>query len=227
MAMQRLLQHISGLGIALLSAPHMALAAEKIEPLYEASVDIDRNGKRDKAVIVLIGPGRTDFHELTKERYGLSPDERVELRLYLGKGAQATDLSITPDFVKTNIVDLERTPWVQPLEANVNGSLIVSAAHQWGASKDWAEVVTIAFRDGDFVVAGYEMGWYWNTWLANDSLETLESECEINYLTGRGTLSKDGGDPKPIQEVFRLIKLKDWNADSRPTVCDFTVDDGD
>lgn len=43
--MQRMHQLISGLGIALLSTSLPAFAAEKIEPLYETSLDIDRDGK--------------------------------------------------------------------------------------------------------------------------------------------------------------------------------------
>lgn len=227
---QTMLRLMSGPAIAVLIASCLAsaaLAAQKTESLYEASLDINGDGKADKAVIVLFGPGRTDFHELTKERYGLSTDERVELWIFLGKGAQATDLAITPDFVKPDIIDPERTPWVQPLETNSSGSLMVSAAHQWGASKDWTEVLTIAFRRGELVVAGYDMGWSWNTWRADDSFQTLEGECAINFLTGKGTLTKDGGEPQPVDGAFELVKLKDWNQTHRPAACDFTVNDGD
>ena len=201
-----------------------AFGAEKTEALYEASLDIDRDGKSDKAVIVLTGPGRSDFDELTRERYWLAETERADLWIYLGGGTDVTDLATRPDFIKKGLVNRERTPWIEPPKATAQGSLAISAAHQWGASKDWVEVLTIAFRKGDFVVAGYEMGWSWNSLLADGTFETLEGECEINFLTGKGTLAENGDGPKPLKGHFKPVKLKDWSDADRPRVCGFADD---
>ncbi|MDB5551792.1 MAG: hypothetical protein JWL86_1776 [Rhizobium sp.] len=192
----------------------------KSEVLYQTSLDIDRDGKPDKAALVLVGPGRTDFHELTRDRYGLGQDERVDLYIYLGKGGENADLRQRPDFIRQRIADPERVSWVQPLEVSKSGSLRISAAHQWGSSHDWTEILTVVYRNGEPVVAGFTMGWYWNSLLADDTFETLEGACDVNFLTGKGTLTKDEGKPKPIKGVFKPVKLADWTSAKIPPACD-------
>ncbi|CAN7361864.1 hypothetical protein [Rhizobium sp. LjRoot254] len=207
--------------LAMQAIPTVAGAATKNEVLYQTSLDIDRDGKPDKALLVLAGPGRTDFHELTRDRYGLSENERVDLYIYLGKGGENADLRQKPDFVKQQIADPERVPWVQPLEVSKSGSLLISAAHQWGASHDWTEILTVIYRNGEPVVAGFTMGWSWNSLLADDTFETLEGECDVNFLTGKGTLTKDADKPQPIKAVFKPVKLTDWTSANIPKACDW------
>jgi hypothetical protein len=206
--------------LAMPTTPTMADAAAKSEVLYQASLDINRDGKLDKAALVLVGPGRSDFHQLTKDRYGLSEDERIDLHIYLGKGGENADLRQQPDFVKQRIADPERVPWVQPLEVTKSGSLLISAAHQWGASRDWTEILTVVYRNGEPVVAGFTMGWYWNSLLADETFETLEGECDINFLTGSGTLTKDADKPQPIKAAFKPVKLVEWTSANIPQACD-------
>lgn len=206
--------------LAMPAIPTIAGAATKNEVLYQISLDIDRDSKPDKAALVLVGPGRTDFHELTSERYGLNEDERVDLYIYLGKGGENADLRQKPDFIKQQIVDPERVPWVQPLELSKSGSLLISAAHQWGASHDWTEILTVVYHNGEPVVAGFTMGWSWNSLLADDTYETLEGECDVNFLTGKGTLTKDVDKPRPIKGVFKPVKLADWTSAKIPQACD-------
>ena len=206
--------------MAMPAAAAIAGTATKSEVLYQTSLDIDHDGRQDKAALVLVGPGRTDFHELTRDRYGLSADERVDLHIYLGKGGENADLGERPDFIKQRIADPERVPWVQPLDVGKSGSLLISAAHQWGASHDWTEIITVAYRNGEPVVAGFTMGWYWNSPLADDTFETLEGECDVNFLTGKGTLTKDTSTPKPIKGAFKTVKLADWTSARIPKACD-------
>jgi hypothetical protein len=211
------------IALALLAMPSteaISAAATKNEVLYQTSLDIDRDGKTDKAALVLVGPGRTDFHELTQERYGLSEDERVDLYIYLGKGGENADVRQKPDFIKQQVADPERVPWVQPLEVSKSGSLQISAAHQWGASHDWTEILTIAYREGEPVVAGFTMGWSWNSLLADDTVETLEGECDVNFLSGKATLAKDADEPRPIKGLFKTVKLADWTSANIPKACD-------
>jgi hypothetical protein len=205
--------------LATSAIPTVAAAATKNEVLYQISLDIDHDGKPDKAVLVLVGPGRTDFHELTRDRYGLSENERVDLYIYLGKGGENADLRQKPDFIKRQIADPERVPWVQPLEVSKSGSLLISAAHQWGASHDWTEILTVIYRKGEPVVAGFTMGWSWNSLLADDTFETLEGECDVNFLTGKGTLTRDPEGPQQIKAVFEPVKLRDWTSANIPKAC--------
>lgn len=206
--------------MAMPGAAAVAGTGPKSEVLYQTSLDIDRDGKPDNAALVLVGPGRTNFHELTRDRYGLGENERVDLHIYLGKDGENAGLGRKPDFVKQRITDPERVPWVQPLEVSGSGSLLISAAHQWGASHDWTEILTVVYRNGEPVVAGFTMGWYWNSLLADDTFETLEGACDVNFLTGKGTLTKDEETPKPIKGVFEPVKLADWTSAKIPPACD-------
>lgn len=206
--------------LAMTGGSAIAGTGTKSEVLYQTSLDIDRDGKPDKVALVLVGPGRTDFHELTRDRYGLGGDERVDLYIYLGKGGENADLSRKPDFIKQRIADPERVPWIQPLEVSQSGSLLISAAHQWGASHDWTEILTVVYRNGEPVVAGFTMGWHWNSLLADNTFETLEGACDVNFLTGKGTLATDEGTPEPIKAVFKPVKLADWTSANIPEACD-------
>jgi len=209
------------LGLMTMSAAAaQAGTASKSEVLYQTSLDIDRDGRPDKAALVLVGPGRTDFHELTRDRYRLGADERIDLHIYLGKRGENAELNEWPDFVKQQIADPERVPWIEPLEVSQSGSLLISAAHQWGASHDWTEIMTVAYRNGEPVVAGFTMGWSWNSLLDDDTFETLEGECDVNFLTGKGTLAKAPSTPKPIKGVFKAVRLADWTSAKIPRACD-------
>ncbi|WP_394892954.1 hypothetical protein ACG873_15890 [Mesorhizobium sp. AaZ16] len=199
-----------------------ALAEEKTEALYEATLDLDRDGKMDRAVLVLVGPGRTDFHPLTEERYGLSPGERVDLNIYLAGGEEKLDLSRKPSFAKKAIADTDRTPWVQPLESDGDGSLAVTSVYGWGASKTWGETLTIAYRDGEFVVADYAKDWDWNTHTADGNVETVIGGCEIDFLAGKGVVTQGlDEENQPIEGTFTPVKLADWTGDILPGACEF------
>lgn len=206
--------------LAVPAAP--AFAEEKTEALYEIALDIDRDGKPDRAVLVLVGPGRTDFDPLTQERYGLGPGERVDLYVYLAEGEKKLDLSRQPSFLKKAIVDPERTPWVQPLESEEGGSLAITAVYGWGASKTWGETVTIAYREGEFVVAGYAKDWDWNTHIADGNVETVIGGCEIDFLSGKGVVTQGlDEESRPIEGAFTPVKLADWTGDDLPGACEF------
>lgn len=210
--------------VALAMVPMSAHAKDKpkLEALYEITLDIDQDGKMDRAVLVLVGPGRTDFHPLTQERYGLSEGESVDLYLYLAVGDEKLDLSRQPAFLKKKIVDPEQTPWIQPLETNGNGSLIVTSVYGWGASQTWGETLTIVQRGGEFLVAGYTKDWDWNNHLSDGNVETTIGGCDINFLTGKGIVSQGlDEEEKPIEGKFTPVKLADWSDYKRSEACDF------
>lgn len=56
---------------------------------------------------------------------------------------------------------------------------------------------------------------------ADGSVETTLGGCDINFLTGKGTASKDLDDGKPVAGKFVPIALADWSDDSRPEPCEF------
>lgn len=208
------------LALAVAPSAH-AEGAVKSEPLYEISLDLDNDGTMDRGVLVLNGPGRTDFGPLTSERYGLFEDESVDLNIYLGLGNARVDLSKTPSFVKKAIVDTERTNWVQPLESNERGSLEAIFVYGWGASKTWGEMLTIVYRNGDFLVGGYSQNWEWATHPADGDVQVDIGGCDINYLTGKAVLSNDLDETRPMHGTFKPVKLADWSYALVPKGCDF------
>jgi hypothetical protein len=202
--------------------PEMAAAAPKSEALYDISLDMDGDGKMDRAVLVLVGPGRTDFGEMTKDRYGLETGERVDLYVYLGEGDAKPDISRQPSFRNENIIDAERTNWVQPLESRGKGALLVTSVYGWGASKSMEDGLTIIYRGGKFLVAGYTLDWEWGTAVSTPvfDVKTSDGTCDINLLSGRGDVSFDGDAKKSLKGRFKTMKLADWSEKTRPKICD-------
>lgn len=207
---------------AALPAAALAETVVKREALYDVALDMDRDGKMDRAVLVLVGPGRTDFDELTKDRYGVGEGERVDLHVYLGAGDVTPDVSQKPSFTKQNIVDLERTNWVLQPEARGQGSLVISAAYGWGARKSMGDSITIIYRDGSLQVAGYTLDWEWATEVNEPEFDVKTSDgiCDINFLSGRGDVSFNGDAKKPLKGKFKAVSLADWSAKTRPMICD-------
>ncbi|MCV3239734.1 hypothetical protein [Mesorhizobium sp. ZC-5] len=208
---------------AIIPAP--AFAGDKSEALYEITLDIDKDGKSDRAVLVLVGPGRTDFNPLTQERYGLSEEENVDLHIYLGTGDDKLDLSRAPTFMKKAIIDRDETNWVQPLEKNDDGSLVLTSVYGWGARKSWGESLTIVHRGGDFLVGGYAKDWEW----ANEvrkadgtlDVETAIGGCDIDFLTGKAVASQGLDEEEtPIEGKFTPVKFADWPAGKLPEACE-------
>jgi len=198
--------------VVLMAAP--VLAADKREALYDTVLDFDKDGVSDRAVLVLVGPGRTDFDEMTKERYGLSADEEIELAIYLGAGGAAIDISKPADITSRTVVDTERGNWVLPPMVNDKGSLQIVTAAGLGSSNESDDTVTIAWRDGAAVVAGYTVSWEYS-----DSAGT----CDVNLLSGKAVLTEgveDVGQNKTLKGHFKPIPLAKWSAKTRPTVCD-------
>ena len=162
---------------------------------------------------------------MSDERYGLEAEESVDLYIFLAAGDEKLDLSRKPSLLKKAIVDTEQTNWVQPLETTDRGSLIVTAVYGWGARQSWGESLTIVHRGGEFLVAGYTRDWEWGNEVqkADGSwdVETLIGGCDINYLTGKGTMYRVLDEYRPMKGTFKLVKLADWQVGKRPKSCDF------
>jgi hypothetical protein len=179
-----------------------ALAEDKplVEPLYEVALDVDSDGRMDRAAIV--------------ER----PDSRqADLYIYQVAGDQKLDLSRQPTFLKREITEGR----VDGLESRGNGSLVIISCFGCGAIKSWAETLTIVHRGGEFLVAGYARDWDWNSHMADGTVNTIMGSCEIDFLAGRGAASDGLDDAQPVEGTFTPVKLSDWSADERPDICNF------
>ncbi|ESX04824.1 hypothetical protein X769_11660 [Mesorhizobium sp. LSJC268A00] len=184
--------------VALAAAPMTARAQD--EPPFEVTLDMDNDGRMDRAAIA------------ADSDTGLA-----DLSIYLAAGEGKLDPSRKPDFVKKALTQ-DR---ILGLESKGKGSLVVTSCFGCGANKSWDTTLTIVWRGGKFLVAGYSRDWDWNVQKADGSVGTTLGGCDINFLTGRGVASKDLDDGKPVAGKFVPIALADWSDDSRPEPCEF------
>ena len=180
--------------------PQVASAAGDPQVLYESVFDIDGDGVADRAVLV-------EF-----------PDaEFTSLHIYLGSGAAALDLAAKPSFAKTDVI----AGTAIGLELTGKASLAITSCFGCGANKSWEETLTIVHRNRVFVVAGFTRSWDWNSHLADGSVDTQMGGCDINYLTGKGTVSEGLNAAKPVKRRFNPLTLEDWRAQKLPEICEF------
>jgi len=100
-------------------------------------LDIDRDGRMDRAVLVRHPRGAA-----------------ADLLIYLGAGSEALDLSRKVDIRKNDLAHGH----VMQLETNRKGSLVVRYGCG-GCSNDYETRLTIVYRSGDFFVAGFAYNW--------------------------------------------------------------------
>jgi len=116
-----------------------AIAEEAASPAdrYEAVLDIDGDGRMDRAVLVRHPRGAA-----------------ADLLIYLGAGPEALDLSRKADLRKDDLAHGH----VMQLETNRKGSLVVRYGCG-GCSNDYETTLTIVYRSGYFFVAGFAYNW--------------------------------------------------------------------
>jgi hypothetical protein len=172
------------------AAPASAESYPPIDGPFEVTLDMDNDGAMDRAVLVRHSEG------------GLA-----DLSIYLAAGDGQVDPSGKPTFVKKDLT----AEGIVSLEGSGNGSLTVTYGCG-GCSNDYETALAIAYRGGEFLVAGYTYSW-----------ETRDGagSCDINYLTGKGviTLGLDG-EGTEIKEKFTPVKLADWSHERYPKACD-------
>ena len=67
---------------------------------------------------------------------------------------------------------------------------MITSCFGCGANKSTEDTLTIVYRQGQLLVGGYGRSWDWNQ-QTSDGVKTTVGGCDINYLTGKGTVSKD------------------------------------
>lgn len=132
----------------------------------------------------------------------------ADLQIYLGAGDGLLDLSQKPSIVKKDIT----ANFALKFEANKKGSLVISYGCG-GCSNDTVTTLTIVHRNGNFLVGGYTYAW--------ETRDFGAGICDINFLTGKATLAKDGGKTRAISDTFKPVKLADWDDERHVKVCGF------
>ncbi len=157
-----------------------------------ASGDWDKDGTADLAVIATPGDDSGDDNGLYI--YLAKPDEsRLTLALSL------------PNSIWGDLTMSGREP---ELAALANGSFTITTKNDSVGRDRWRQSLTIAYRNFDFIVAGY-------TYAAYDTLDpNAGAECDLNVLTGKG---KTSGGTVSGQAQFAL--LKDWKDETARAIC--------
>ncbi len=131
------------------------------------------------------------------------------LYIYLGKGDRFIEHSSTPEIAWSGSM------WGQQpsLEINSDNNLLVKSTNHGMGRTRWFQTLTITYRNGAFVMAGFNHSYY-------DSLDPDDyGECDINLLSGRGLTSRGEETPREIVLPARVIPASEWNTDIFPEEC--------
>lgn len=156
--------------------------------VLDVALDFDGDGKTDRAVLSG-GEGRLNNKDLS---------------IWLDAGDGPIDPARKPTFFRKDLAD----GTVAFLE--VKGKNKSSLAVQFGCggcSNDYETILTVVYRGGSFLVGGYTLAW--------ETRDHGAGACDVNFLTGKGTLTKgiSGGNEKPLKGRFAPVKLADWDDD--------------
>src|SRR5262245_22485800 len=176
---------------AMLAAPRPLLAGSLplIEGAYEVSLDMDRDGREDRAVVA---------------RDAGSPG--VDLYVYLGAGDERINLSRPPSALKKDIT----LQFVTGLEGRGNGALVVSYGCG-GCSNDYETTLTIVWRGGRFVVAAFAYALGTRQAIGDCAIDFLTG-------TGFVSDGPDD-DKRPMEGNFVPVTLADWSDDKAIEAC--------
>lgn len=170
------------LGLSALAGPAGAEAV-----LAELRADLTGDGTPDRAAI-------------------LAPRDpaAADAALILWTEAGRTDVPdlVWPGHMAGTRPDLAMTP---------GGSLQVIARNDSIGRHRWRRTLTVAFRDGRFVLAGFTH--VWRDTVTPDS----HGRCEVNLLTGRGVLVR-GARTAPIRMPPARTPLVAWDG-APPPAC--------
>jgi hypothetical protein len=130
----------------------------------------------------------------------------LDLSIYLGLGEGKLDLSRKPTFAKKDLA----SGLVLDFAAKGKGSLVITTGCG-GCSNDVSTTLTIVHRGGEFLVAGFTLAW---------DTRTGAGSCDVNFLTGKGTLSRNGSKARQLKGKFVPVKLAEWSEASQPKECE-------
>ncbi len=148
----------------------------------------------------------------------LNGDGRVERFTLLDTGNGNVDMQI--ENTGGGVIYAETVAWLggigqQPeLQLAPNGSVRLISMNEAIGRNRWHQTLTIAFRKGAYRVAGFTYDWY-------DTLDLKDAGvCDLNLLTGRGTLRHGTGPDKPIRTDHPALPLTQWRDDTPiPSAC--------
>jgi hypothetical protein len=95
------------------------------------------------------------------------------------------------------------------MEATEHGSLKIYSENSVVGRNRWEQVLTIAYRNGVFQVAGYTYSYY-------DTIDPdANGQCDVNLLTGKGVLND-----KTFKTSLKAMPVQDWTMETKPPECE-------
>ncbi|MBB3290281.1 MULTISPECIES: hypothetical protein [unclassified Rhizobium] len=187
--------------LILLSLTTTARAEDAIAPgrIIDAAIgDWNKDGKPDLALLVAPSPDDQADNPIGIHIY-LRDDEHSLLKL-----AASAPNKIWGSVEPGGIVGQEPS-----ISALPNGSIAIASQNDAIGRDRWTQTLTLAYRNNNFVVAGY-------TYDSRDTLEPDNSHsCDYNVLTGKVT--KDG---KALKADAKTVTIQNWQDDLGQKACE-------
>ncbi len=103
-----------------------------------------------------------------------------------------------------------QTPWLEQAE---NGSLLLQSEQIGIGRSPWNQTLTIAFRDGAFVVAGLTYSTY-------DRIAAGGANCDVNFLTGDWEIFAERPNPETEETIYEANETGQM-APARPLLAEW------
>lgn len=136
-----------------------------------------------------------------------SDEEDSALRIYLAEGPGKLELKENvPNFVWGAWTMYGQMPGLKALQ---RGSFAVTSGNAAIGRNRWEQAITIAYRDGQFLVAGYTYNDY-------DTLDPNNTtNCDLNLLSGRGVVNG-----KSVRFSSGRTSVANWKSETGYNICD-------
>jgi hypothetical protein len=191
---------VAGLFLALSAGVAFADPIDTNNIVAAVSGDFNKDGAQDLALLIR-GDGDMDLRFFLQDKDGfyLKP-AGAALRKVWG--------TAQPDGMMGQEPELKALP---------NGSIQVITKNEGMGRDRWHQTLTLAYRNTDFIVAGFTYSYY-------DTLdETRNGDCDLNVLTGKGVANtpdgKGGSKKIAVATTPQFIPFKDWPDDGGMKAC--------
>ncbi|WP_275790638.1 hypothetical protein [Pararhizobium gei] len=172
-----------------------SVQAETLDPgriISAATGDWDKDGSPDLAM--LVEPAASNNEE----------DHAVYIFLK-GETNRLHVKTVAPNKIWGNLETFGQEPSIAALP---NGSILITSHNDAIGRDRWEQKLTIAYRNFDFVVAGY-------TYTSYDTLDPDNSfDCDLNVLTGKGESNGN-----PVATTGEIVLLTDWSDERGQSAC--------
>ena len=177
-----------------------AVSAEQVEPwkvIASLTGDWSDNAFIDRAVLV----------EVEDAQVG----PVLDLIIY----AENSDTYEFEEVARIHDVAWQGRMWGTHATMNLNeaGSIQIISGNEAIGRGRWHEILTIAYRDGAYRVAGYYNDWY-------DTLDLEQNgACDLNYLNGKGEVEFGEGETKTFTHTIPALELSQWDRSESSAEC--------